>query len=259
MSRRVSEGSVSVRQAALPGLQTHGALQLQVGWLSRASVSPDWQPLVSAYFKGGAGQALLAFLDARLAAGACIYPPEPLRMLSLTPLASVRVVILGQDPYHGRGQAEGLAFSVPAGVRTPPSLRNMAQELARDFGHAVAPLHSLVGWANQGALLLNTCLTVEDARPASHARRGWEGLTASLLSACNAAPGPRVFMLWGAHAQALAAGIDAERHKVLVANHPSPLSARRGPNPFIGCGHFSEANRWLAAQNLQTVQWLAKE
>ncbi|HSW07759.1 uracil-DNA glycosylase [Aquabacterium sp.] len=212
---------------------------------------PDWRPVVDAWRHTAAGQRLLAFVEARRQAGAVIYPAQVLRALALTPRSAVRVVILGQDPYHGAGQAEGLAFSVPAGVRLPPSLRNMMVELARDLGVERGQSGHLGGWAQQGVLLLNTSLTVEDGQPASHARQGWEALTDHLIEATANDPGAKVYLLWGAHAQAKAALIEAAgtgRHKVLRANHPSPLSARRPPLPFIGCGHFGQANAFLAAQ-----------
>jgi uracil-DNA glycosylase len=191
----------------------------------------------------------------RLLAGAAIYPPEPFRALELTPLAHVRAVILGQDPYHGAGQAEGLAFSVPDGVRIPPSLRNIYNEIASEFGGMPPSTGSLKAWAAQGVLLLNTCLTVEDGAPASHARMGWEALTDAIIAACSADDRPKVFFLWGAHAQAKAALVDGSRHLVLQANHPSPLSARRPPAPFIGCGHFAQANGWLAQKKQEPINW----
>ena len=212
-------------------------------------VAADWQPLVAAFMHSPEGLALAHFIRHRVANGAIIYPPEPMRMLALTPLAGVRVVILGQDPYHGPGQAEGLAFSVPDGVRVPPSLRNVYKELARDLGGLVSPPSngSLMHWATQGVLLLNTCLTVEDGQPASHAGRGWEVLTDAVIRHVSDVAQPTVFMLWGAHAQSKRPLIDAQRHKVLAANHPSPLSAQRPPVPFIGCGHFSQARAWREA------------
>ena len=225
-------------------------------------VAPDWQPLLGEFFGGDTGRALGRHIEQRLSAGAVIYPPRPLRALELTSLADVRVVILGQDPYHGPGQAEGLAFSVAPGVRLPPSLRNIYQELARD--PALAPYRppadgSLLPWARQGVLLLNTCLTVEDGLPASHANRGWEVLTDQLVRAVLKRASPVVFMLWGAHAQraAAAAGLGATDagHLVLTANHPSPLSARRGPQPFLGCSHFSQANAFLQRQGLAAINW----
>lgn len=213
-------------------------------------VDAGWQPLVQAWAGSPAGVQLLAFLAQREAAGATIYPPEPLRALRLTPLVQVRVVILGQDPYHGPGQAEGLSFSVPTGLKIPPSLRNIYKELQRDLGQAPPASGHLLAWARRGVLLLNTCLTVEDGQPASHAKKGWEALTDALIAAAAGDAAPKVFMLWGAHAQAKAALIAAAgpQHLLLQANHPSPLSASRPPVPFIGCGHFSRAAEWLAGQ-----------
>jgi uracil-DNA glycosylase len=212
-------------------------------------VASGWQPLVSDFFKSEQGVALLHFLSDRLQAGAGIFPHEPLRALLLTPPESVRVVILGQDPYHGRGQAEGLAFSVAPGVACPPSLRNIFKEIQRDLGVIPpafpAPGGSLVRWAEQGTLLLNTCLTVEEGQPASHAKRGWEHLTDAVIQFVSHRAKPVAFMLWGAHAQSKRALIDESLHLVLTANHPSPLSALRPPIPFIGCGHFSQADAWL--------------
>jgi uracil-DNA glycosylase len=225
-------------------------------------VAPDWQPLLKDFLAGATGVALARRIGQRLAEGAVIYPPRPLRALELTPLAAVRVVILGQDPYHGPGQAEGLAFSVPPGVRLPPSLRNIYGELARDpqLAPRTAPAHgSLLSWAHQGVLLLNTCLTVEDGRPASHADYGWGVLTDQILRAVADKAEPVAFLLWGSHAQAVAAGAGLAqvpaRHLVLTANHPSPLSARRGPRPFLGCGHFSLADRFLREQGRGGLRW----
>lgn len=211
-------------------------------------VAPGWQPLVDDFFASARGQALLGFLRQRLEAGAVIFPPRPLRALELTPPESVRVVILGQDPYHGRGQAEGLAFSVAPGVALPPSLRNIFKELQRDLGTPFPawpePGGSLVKWAKNGVLLLNTCLTVEEAQPASHAGKGWEQLTDAVIRKVGEGDRPAVFMLWGSHAQSKRPLIDAGRHLVLTANHPSPLSALRPPVPFIGCGHFGKAREF---------------
>ncbi len=161
------------------------------------------------------------------------------------------MVILGQDPYHGRGQGEGLAFSARPGVPLPPSLRNIFKELQRDLGTPPPPFPdpggSLVRWAGNGVLLLNTTLTVEEGQAASHARRGWEVLTDALIRHVGEGARPVVFMLWGSHAQAKRALIPADRgHLVLMANHPSPLSALRPPLPFIGCGHFSQARAFRA-------------
>ena len=211
-------------------------------------VAADWQQVVGGFFKTAEGQALLIFLKRRIAQGAVVFPPQPLRALALTPLHAVRTVILGQDPYHGRGQAEGLAFSVPPGQPLPPSLRNIFKERQRDLGEAwpamPIPGGSLVGWAQQGTLLLNTCLTVEEAQANSHKGSGWETLTDALIAQVSASPRPVAFMLWGAAAQKKRSLIDESHHLVLCANHPSPLSALRGPDPFIGCGHFSRAQQW---------------
>lgn len=211
-------------------------------------VAPGWRGLTDGFFDSVTGQSLLAFLQQRLADKAVIFPPHPLHALALTPPGEVRVVILGQDPYHGRGQAEGLAFSVAPGTPVPPSLRNIFKELERDLGTPPpkfpVPGGSLVKWATHGVLLLNTCLTVEEGLPASHAKCGWEVLTDAVIQQVSDGAQPVVFMLWGAHAQSKRVLIDASRHKVLVANHPSPLSALRPPLPFMGCGHFSEARAW---------------
>ena len=211
-------------------------------------VAPGWQALVDDFFASAPGQKLQVFLQQRLDAGAVVFPPQPLRALELTPPDAVRVVILGQDPYHGRGQAEGLAFSVQPGVTLPPSLRNIFKELQRDLGTPPPPFPqpggSLRKWAQNGVLLLNTCLTVEEAQPASHAGKGWELLTDAIIRHVSQQAQPSVFMLWGTHAQGKRALIDAQRHLVLTANHPSPLSALRPPQPFIGCGHFSQARQW---------------
>ena len=219
-------------------------------------VAGDWTGLVDGFVTSPAGLKLAAFISQRLGDGAVIYPPQPFRALELTPLASVRVVVLGQDPYHGPGQAHGLAFSVPDGVRIPPSLRNIFKELARDPAvTAETPAGgSLERWARQGVLLLNTGMTVEDGQPGSHARQGWELFTDQLIAAVAARSEPVVFMLWGAHAQAKQALI-GPRHLVLTANHPSPLSALRPPKPFLGCGHFSAANAFLAGQGRPEVRW----
>ena len=247
---------------------TTAALSQLTEWCpARWQVASGWRPLVDVFFASDTGLALGRYLQDRLAAGAVIYPPQPLRALALTPLQEVRVLILGQDPYHGPGQAEGLAFSVAPGVRPPPSLRNIFQEIARDpavrpagAGSTPAPVDgSLVRWATQGVLLLNTCLTVEAGQPASHARRGWEALTDAVVRALAALPQPVVFMLWGAHAQAkraLLAGVGAVQPRlVLTANHPSPLSAGRPPQPFLGCGHFGQANAFLRHHGARPIIW----
>ena len=210
-------------------------------------LTSDWRPCVEAWRGSPDGRALIARVDSRLAAGITVYPGQVFRALQLTPLARTRVVILGQDPYHGEGQAEGLAFSVPSGVRIPPSLRNVFKELQRDL-HAKPPASGHLGvWAKRGVLLLNSSLTVEADTPASHSKMGWQALTDQIVMAAARDATPKVFMLWGGHAQAKAGLIDAALggHLVLQSNHPSPLSASRPPAPFLGCGHFSAAIRFL--------------
>lgn len=228
------------------------------------TVASDWQPLVDRFLTEPAGRKLGDFVRARLAAGAHIFPAQPLRALALTSLSQVKVVILGQDPYHGPGQAQGLAFSVPIGLKLPPSLRNIFKEIRRDPALGLAPLTcpvdgSLVPWAVQGVLLLNTCLTVEAGCPASHAQRGWETLTRAVVQVVAAQSEAVVFMLWGAHAQAMATlikAVDAQsNHLVLSASHPSPLSALRPPIPFLGCGHFSTANSYLQQKKRTPIEW----
>lgn len=243
-------------------LEAAGLTQLVQANVAAWPVAPGWRDVTDHFFASAPGKSLLAFLSHRLSSGAVIFPPHPLRALDLTPPEDVRVVILGQDPYHGRGQAEGLAFSVAPGVALPPSLRNIFKELQQDLG-TPPPAHpkpggSLVKWATHGVLLLNTCLTVEEALPASHAKKGWELLTDAIIRQVSNGPQRVVFMLWGAHAQSKQILIDDKRHKVLLANHPSPLSALRPPLPFIGCRHFSQARAWRdaerASQSTKTVE-----
>ena len=219
----------------------------------------EWAPLLRGWRDSAAGRQLIDRVEARRAAGATIYPADVFRALALTPLSRVRVLILGQDPYHGAGQADGLAFSVPPGQRLPPSLRNIFKELQRDMGLRPAPAGSLERWAGQGVLLLNTSLTVEDGEAAIHSKYGWQVLTDKIVSAVAERARPVVFMLWGAHAQSkagLLAG-HAHRHLVLQCNHPSPLSATRGPIPFVGCGHFGRAQEFqrLAAPGVPVLDW----
>ncbi len=234
--------------AFTPHLTTPSPSQLHSADPASWPVASGWQALVDRFFESGTGAQLLAFLRQRLAEGAAIFPPQPLHALELTPPEAVRVVILGQDPYHGRGQAEGLAFSVAPGVALPPSLRNIFKEQQRDLGTPPPPFPSpggsLACWARQGVLLLNTCLTVEEGQPASHAGKGWEALTDAVIKHVSDHTEHVVFMLWGNHAQSKRKLIDASRHLILCANHPSPLSALRPPVPFIGCGHFSQARAW---------------
>lgn len=222
-----------------------------------ASIPEGWRDALSSPTQAARWQALGAFLEAEEAAGKAIYPPPHQRLAAfeLTPLADVRVVILGQDPYHGPGQAHGLAFSVAHDVKIPPSLANIYKELESDLG-LPRPCHgNLSHWARQGVLLLNNALTVQDGMAGSHQNRGWEVLTDAAVAAVAARPVPSVFMLWGSHAQKKAAmvpGLEGGRHLVLKAPHPSPLSAHRG---FLGCRHFSQANAFLEAHGRGTIDW----
>ncbi len=221
-----------------------------------AGVDPGWKPLLDAWAVSAAGRATVSAVDARVAAGATVYPAQVFRAFELTPPGDVQVVVLGQDPYHGPGQAEGLSFSVPAGVRLPPSLRNIFKEQQRDLGLPIPAQGSLVPWARQGVLLLNTSLTVEDGQAASHARVGWQALTDAVIKSLVEDNAPKVFLLWGAHAQGLLPPARRrEPHRVLESNHPSPLSALRPPVPFIGCGHFGATNRFLAQAGKPGVDW----
>lgn len=222
-------------------------------------VQGAWRQVTEPFRQSPQGRGLIDWVDARVRSGAIVYPAQPLRALELTPLEAVKAVILGQDPYHGPGQAEGLAFSVPfesrRGQPWPPSLRNVLQEWSADLGSSLPATGSLVPWAQQGVLLLNTCLTVEDGLPASHAKRGWEALTDALVDAVAADARPKAFLLWGAHAQAKAPRIAAHaRHFVVQTNHPSPLSAKRGPVPFVGSRPFSQAAQYLQ-QHGQDLSW----
>lgn len=229
-------------------------------------LAPAWQAVLGADEVKCALDSLSAMLAQRLRSAAVIYPTQPFRALeSLTPQA-VRVVILGQDPYHGAGQAQGLAFSVPDGLARPPSLRNILTEIELEYPDDPSQLvlkpnadhNDLSRWVRQGVLLLNTALTVEDGLPASHAGKGWETVTDALIQAVAQDSSPKVFMLWGAHAQTKQDLIASQpQHLILMCNHPSPLSARRGALPFIGCGHFKAANAWLLQRNLQVIDWKA--
>lgn len=225
--------------------------------IDTAALAPSWRAPVDGFFAAERGKALLTFLAQREAAGARIYPPQPLRALALTPLEETRVVILGQDPYHGPSQAHGLAFSVPDGVRPPPSLRNIFLELRSDLGCPTPASGNLERWSRQGVLLLNSVLTVEEGLPGCHAGRGWEHLTDALIVALARDRAPKSFLLWGAQAQAKRPLIDAAGgvHLTLAANHPSPLSARRPPVPFLGCRHFSRANAFLDNHGRGAVNW----
>lgn len=225
------------------------------------ALPPAWRTVFDEPAVHDAVHKLDLFLQGRLDAGIQIFPAKPFRALHEVLPEEVKVVIVGQDPYHGPGQAQGLAFSVPDDCRTPPSLRNMFAELAREYPDEYTPQrNSLVRWATQGVLLLNTALTVEAHQAASHAKCGWTTVTDALLTRVLEESMPKVFLLWGSHAQAREALLDTHVPKgtvhVLKANHPSPLSALRPPRPFMGCGHFRQANQWLKAQGETGIDWL---
>lgn len=222
--------------------------------MSAVKLDDSWQAALEPEFASPHMQALRSFLVSEKALGKQIFPKgaEYFRALDLAPLGGVRVVILGQDPYHGDGQAHGLCFSVRPGVRIPPSLINIYKELERDLSIVPARHGFLEHWAKQGVLLLNSVLTVERGLAASHQGQGWERFTDAVIRAVNAQRPPVVFMLWGAYAQRKAAFVDTSKHLVLKAPHPSPLSAHQG---FIGCGHFSKANAFLAERGLAQVDW----
>jgi uracil-DNA glycosylase len=219
---------------------------------------PSWRAPLSQEFAEPYMGELKSFLLAERDAGKPIFPKGAnwFRALDLTPLDQVRVVILGQDPYHGEGQAHGLCFSVPPGVRPPPSLVNIFKEMESDLGFPPARHGFLEHWAKQGVLLLNSVLTVEMGRAASHRDRGWERFTDAIIRLVNAKPEPVVFMLWGSYAQKKASFVDQSRHLVLKAPHPSPLSAHSG---FFGCRHFSQANAFLEAKGLPPIDWALPE
>lgn len=220
----------------------------------RVRLEPSWKARVGDYLQREDMRALSAFLRERRAAGATIHPPMPqvFAAFDATPFDAVKVVILGQDPYHGPGQAHGLCFSVRPGVEVPPSLSNIFKELERDLGIRRPDHGCLLPWARRGVLLLNAVLTVEAGRAGSHQGRGWEGFTDHVVDTLNREREGLVFLLWGSYAQAKGNVIDPRRHRVLKAPHPSPLSAHRG---FIGCGHFSAANQYLARHGGTPVDW----
>ncbi|MCA0255053.1 MAG: uracil-DNA glycosylase [Proteobacteria bacterium] len=218
----------------------------------------SWKQALSAEFSSDYMTALRAFLVAEREAGKRIFPKgaEYFRALDLTPLDAVKVVILGQDPYHGAGQAHGLCFSVQPGVRIPPSLVNIYKEMQADLGIPPARHGFLESWAKQGVLLLNSVLTVEEARAASHQGQGWERFTDAVIRIVNERCEHVVFILWGAYAQRKAAFVDTSRHLVLKSVHPSPLSAHNG---FFGSKPFSKANEWLVKQGRDPVNWQLPE
>ena len=219
---------------------------------------PSWRDPLSGEFASPYMADLKQFLLAERKAGKRIFPKgcNWFRALDLTPLDEVRVVILGQDPYHGDGQAHGLCFSVPDGVRPPPSLKNIYKEMRNDLGIEQPEHGFLEHWAKQGVLLLNSVLTVEMGQAASHRDRGWERFTDAVIRLVNAKAEPTVFMLWGSYAQKKAAFVDTSRHLVLKAPHPSPLSAHSG---FFGCRHFSKANAFLETHGREPIDWALPE
>ena len=221
---------------------------------SRVRLAPSWQARVGDYLELPQMRALGDFLRAEKAAGKRIHPPGPQMFAALeaTPFEEVKVVVLGQDPYHGPGQAHGLSFSVPPGVDIPPSLLNIFKEQERDLGLPRPDHGCLLPWARQGVLLLNAVLSVEAGRAGAHQGKGWEGFTDHVVERLAQEREGLVFLLWGSYAQAKGRVIDNRRHCVLRAPHPSPLSAHRG---FLGCGHFSAANRWLQGRGQKPIDW----
>lgn len=217
-------------------------------------IEPSWQTRIGDELNKKYIGDLRDFLKNEYKAGKTIYPGKGnyFSALSHTPYDQVKVVILGQDPYHGPGQAHGLCFSVMPGVQIPPSLKNIYKELKTDLGITPAKHGFLQSWADQGVLLLNSVLTVEDGKAGSHRNKGWEMFTDRIISAINQREVPVVFMLWGSYAQKKAEYVDRNRHLVLEAPHPSPLSASRG---FLGCRHFSKANEFLIKNKLSPVDW----
>lgn len=224
----------------------------------RVKLESSWKAALQDEFEQPYMKQLGEFLRREKAAGKVIYPPGPMifQALNSTPLERVRVVILGQDPYHGAGQAHGLCFSVQPGVAPPPSLQNIFKELKRDLNLDIPSHGYLQHWADQGVLMLNTSLTVEQGVAGSHAKMGWQRLTDRIIEVISERRSDVVFLLWGAHAQSKAKLIDPARHLLLKSVHPSPLSAHRG---FIGNGHFSRANQFLKQRGLEPIDWKLPE
>lgn len=225
-------------------MQQRREIKLEASWKERLAGEFE-QPYMSD---------LRGFLLDRKRNGAVIYPPGPLifNALDSTPFDRVKVVIFGQDPYHGPGQAHGLCFSVPDGVAVPPSLQNIYREIGEDLGVRLPVNGNLQAWADQGVLLLNAVLTVERGQASAHQGKGWERFTDRVAQALNAERENLVFLLWGSYAMKKGSIIDRDRHLVLTAPHPSPLSAHRG---FFGCRHFSKANAWLEQHGMQPIRW----
>lgn len=218
-------------------------------------MTTTWNAIISAEKEKAYYQSMMDEISDRRSMGKRVFPAENdvFTAFDLTPFSHVKVVIIGQDPYHGKGQAHGLSFSVLPDVKIPPSLRNMYKELADDIPSFTIPNHGyLSSWAEQGVLLLNTVLTVEEGQAHSHAKFGWETFTDAIIDNLNQHKEGVVFLLWGAHAQKKGIDIDCSRHVIFSAPHPSPLSARRG---FFGCQHFSKVNDVLRSKNLSEINW----
>ncbi len=217
-------------------------------------LEPSWKAHIGDWLLRPDMRELSAFLRQRKAAGAHVFPPGPQMFAAFdaTPFEQVKVVVLGQDPYHGYGQAHGLSFSVPPGVPVPPSLLNIYKEIETDLGIPRPDHGYLIPWAQQGVLLLNAVLTVEESKAGAHQGRGWEGFTDHVVDVLNREREGLVFLLWGAYAQQKGKVIDTRRHRVLKAPHPSPLSAHRG---FMGCRHFSQANEYLQRRGQTPIDW----
>ncbi|MEM5502298.1 uracil-DNA glycosylase [Ahrensia kielensis] len=222
--------------------------------MNMVEIHESWLNHLSQEFDSPYMAKLKAFLQSERDAGKQIFPPSELwfKALNMTPLDQVKVVILGQDPYHGPGQAHGLSFSVPKGVRTPPSLVNIFKELNSDLGIEPASHGNLEAWARQGVLLLNSVLTVEAHKAGSHQKKGWETFTDAVIRLVNEQPRPIVFILWGAYAQAKVSFVDESRHLVIRSVHPSPLSAHKG---FLGTKPFSKANAFLEKNDVTPIDW----
>ncbi len=221
---------------------------------NRIQLEPSWKARIGDWLQRDDMRALSEFLRERKARGVHVFPPGPeiFAAFDATPFDAVQVVVLGQDPYHGAGQAHGLCFSVRPGVQVPPSLDNIFKEIASDLGIARPDHGCLLPWAQRGVLLLNSVLTVEEGSAGAHQGKGWEGFTDHVVDVLNREREGLVFLLWGSYAQAKGKVIDPRRHRVLKAPHPSPLSAHRG---FFGCKHFSAANQYLTRQGRPPIDW----
>ena len=221
---------------------------------AQIQLEPSWKARIGDWLLRPEMRELSAFLRKRKAAGAHVFPPGPeiFAAFNATPFEQVKVVVLGQDPYHGYGQAHGLSFSVKPGVPVPPSLLNIYKEIEADLAIPRPDHGYLLPWAQQGVLLLNAVLTVEEGKAGAHQGRGWEGFTDHVVDVLNREREGLVFLLWGAYAQQKGKVIDTRRHRVFKAPHPSPLSAHRG---FLGCRHFSQANDYLARNGQTRIDW----